>query len=97
MANLYKKVESTVKGAVESMEEGDLYYGSVDASEYIHDKRDPQVIDPNINRFRFVPADGGKETWIVNAGIHCVGLGAGGTTVSGDYPYYFEKYINEKE
>lgn len=96
MANLYSKVESTVKKAVETMEEGDLYYGSVDASEYIHDKRDPQVIDPNINRFRFIPADGGKETWIVNAGIHCVGLGAGGTTVSGDYPYYMEKYINEK-
>ncbi len=96
MNNLYAKVESTVKEAVESMEEGDLYYGAVDASEYIRDKRDPQVIDPNINRFRFVPADGGKETWIVNAGIHAVGLGAGGTTVSGDYPYYFEKYINEK-
>ena len=95
MNNLYNKVESTIKEAVETMEEGDLYYGSVDASEYIRDKRDPQVIDPNINRFRFVPADGDKETWIVNAGIHCVGLGAGGTTVSGDYPYYMEKYINE--
>lgn len=95
MNNLYKKVIGTVKTAVESMEDGDLYYGSVDASEYIRDKRDPQVIDPNINRFRFVPADGGKETWLVNAGIHCVGLGAGGTDVSGDYPYYMEKYINE--
>ena len=96
MANLYEKVTGTVKTAVESMKEGDLYYGAVDASEYIRDKRDPQVIDPNINRFRFVPADGSKETWLVNAGIHCVGLGAGGTTVSGDYPYYMEKYINEK-
>lgn len=95
MANLYEKVTGTVKTAVESMKEGDLYYGAVDASEYIRDKRDPQVIDPNINRFRFVPADGSKETWLVNAGIHCVGLGAGGTTVSGDYPYYMEKYINE--
>lgn len=95
MANLYEKVIGTVKTAVESMEEGDLYYGAVDASEFIRDKRTPKVIDPNINRFRFVPADGGKETWLVNAGIHCVGLGAGGTTVSGDYPYYFEKYINE--
>ena len=95
MNNLYAKVISTVKAAVESMEDGDLYYGSVDAAEYIRDKRDPKVIDPNINRFRFVPADGGKETWIVNAAIHCVGLGAGSTTVSGDYPYYMEKYINE--
>ncbi len=95
MNNLYEKIIGTVKTAVENMEEGDLYYGSVDASEYIRDKRDPQVIDPNINRFRFVPNDGSKETWIVNAGIHCVGLGAGPTTVSGDYPYYMEKYINE--
>ncbi len=95
MNNLYAKVKSTIETAVDSMEEGDLYYGAIDASEFIRDKRDPQVIDPNINRFRFVPADGGKETWIVNAAIHCVGLGAGGTTVSGDYPYYMEKYINE--
>ncbi len=95
MENLYAKVTKTVKDAVDSMTEGKLYYGSVDASEYIRDKRDPQVIDPNINRFRFVPEDGSKETWLVNAGIHCVGLGAGGTTVSGDYPYYMEKYINE--
>lgn len=95
MNNLYAKVKSTVETAVESMEEGDLYYGAIDASEYIRDKRDPQVIDPNINRLRFVPADGGKETWIVNTAIHCVGLGAGSTTVSGDYPYYMEKYINE--
>ncbi len=96
MENLYAKVIKSVEDAVESMKEGKLYYGAVDASEYIRDKRDPQVIDPNINRFRFVPNDGSKETWLVNAGIHCVGLGAGGTTVSGDYPYYMEKYINEK-
>lgn len=95
MNNLYAKVIKTVKEAVDSMTEGKLYYGAVDASEYIRDKRDPQVIDPNINRFRFIPNDGSKETWLVNAGIHCVGLGAGGTTVSGDYPYYLEKYINE--
>lgn len=95
MNNLYEKVIGTVETAVEGMVEGDLYYGSVDISEYIRDKRDPQVIDPNLNRFRFVPNDGSKETWIVNLAIHTVGLGAGGTTVSADYPYYMEKYINE--
>ncbi len=96
MNNLYEKVIGTVKDAVKSMTEGELYYGSVDISEYIRDKRDPQVIDPNLNRFRFVPNDGSKETWIVNLAIHTVGLGAGGTKVSADYPYYMEKYINEK-
>lgn len=95
MNNLYAKVIGTVETAVKNMTEGDLYYGSVDISEYIRDKRDPQVIDPNLNRFRFVPADGSKETWIVNLAIHTVGLGAGGTSVSADYPYYMEQYINE--
>ena len=95
MNNLYEKVIGTVETAVKNMTEGDLYYGSVDISEYIRDKRDPQVIDPNLNRFRFVPADGSTETWIVNLAIHTVGLGAGGTTVSADYPYYMEKYIKE--
>ncbi|MBR2957130.1 MAG: hypothetical protein IKC20_02655 [Clostridia bacterium] len=95
MNNLYATVIGTVETAVKNMTEGDLYYGSVDISEYIHDKRDPQVIDPNLNRFRFVPADGSTETWIVNLAIHTVGLGAGGTSVSADYPYYMEKYINE--
>ncbi len=95
MKNLYEKVTGTVKTAVEGMKEGELYYGSVDVAEYIRDKRDPQVIDPNINRFRFVPNDGSKETWIINAAIHCVGLGAGPTSVTGDYPYYMEQYINK--
>lgn len=97
MDNLYKKIIQTVKEAVESMEPGDLYYGAVDASEYIHDKRDPQVIDPNIHRFRFVPLNAeSNETWLVNTAIHTVGMGAGGTIVTADYPYYLEKYIKEE-
>lgn len=96
MEHLYATVVKSVKDAVESMEAGNLYYGSVDVSEYIRDKRDPQVIDPNINRFRFVPLnDSSKETWLINLAIHTVGMGAGGTTVTGDYPYYMEKYIND--
>lgn len=97
MNNLYEKVTQSVKAAVDSMEPGNLYYGSVDASEYIRDKRDPQVIDPNINRFRFVPLNAeSKETWLVNTAIHTVGMGAGGTIVTADYPYYMEQYIKEK-
>ncbi|MBS7362146.1 MAG: hypothetical protein KIG24_07460, partial [Oscillospiraceae bacterium] len=66
------------------------------ASEYIRDKRDPQVIDPNLNRLCFVPDDeNSTPTWIVNAAIHCVGLGASTTEVSGDYPYFVEKAVNE--
>lgn len=97
MENLYNVTVETMIKAVENMEEGNLYYGNVDVSAYIRDKRDPRVFDPNMNRLRFAPADGGAETWILNAPIHCVGNGAGGTVVTGDYPYFMEKYINETE
>ena len=95
MKHLYAMVQESVQEAVANMKQGKLYYGSIDASEYIRDKRDPQVIDPNINRLRFVPDDNGREIWLVNLAIHCVGLGAAGRRVTGDFPYYMEKYINE--
>ncbi len=95
MNNLYAKVQESVKEAVANMKPGKLFFGSIDIAEYIRDKRDPQVIDGNMNRFRFVPDGGGKEIWLINQAIHCVGLGAAGRNVTGDYPYYMEKYINE--
>ncbi len=96
MDNLYKVVVDSMVKAVENMEEGKLYYGSIDASDLIYDKRDPKVYDHNLNRFRFVPDNAeSQETWMINAGIHCVGMGAAGTVLSGDYPYTMEKYINE--
>ncbi len=94
MENLYVKTVDTMKQAVENMQTGSLLYGKVDVTEYIRDKRDPQVFDPYLCRLRFVPSEGGTETWIVEGGIHCVGLGAGGTVVTGDYPYYMEEYVN---
>ena len=96
MENLYKVTVDSMKAAVADMTEGTLYFGTADVSEFIRDKRDPQVFDGNMNRFRFVPDDSSKpETWICNCGIHCVGNGAGGTELTADYPYYMEKYINE--
>lgn len=97
MENLYKVTVDSMINAVKDMKPGNLYFGTADASDYIRDKRAPEVFDGNINRLRFVPAEGGKETWIVNFPFHCVGNGASGTTVSGDYPYFIEKYINENE
>ena len=95
MEHFYAAVVKSVKTAVENMQTGSLYYGSVDVGKYIRDKRDPQVIDPEMHRFRFVPDNEGREIWLINLAIHCVGHGAGGTVITGDYPYYMEKYINE--
>lgn len=96
MENLYKVTVDSMINAVNDMKVGKLYFGTVDISEYIRDKRDPKVYDGNLNRLRFVPdAEGAAETWIINVPIHCVGNGAAGTELTGDYPYYIEKYIKE--
>lgn len=96
MENLYKVSVQSMIEAVEDMQTGKLYFGTADATEYIREKRKPEVFDGNLNRIRFVPdAAGEKETWIINLPIHCVGNGAAGTMVTGDYPYFMEEYINK--
>lgn len=97
MANLYQKTGAAIKDAVNDMKAGKLYYSKIDAAEYIHDKRTPEKIDPYIHVFRFVPADGSRETYLCNMAIHCVGNGAAGTEVTGDYPYYIEQVLKEKK
>ena len=96
MENLYTKTVLSMKKAVVNMKEGELSYGAADISEYIHDKRDPQAIDSEIHRLRFVPTDETRETWILEAGIHCTMLGAGPDELTADFPYYVEKHIREE-
>ena len=96
MENLYKVTVQSIKDAFNSMTAGKIYYSEIDATDYIKDKREPMVYDTDIHRFRFVPDDGSKQTWLCNAAIHCVGNGAAGTAVTGDYPYYMEQVINSE-
>lgn len=97
--NLFDVTVKTIKTAVEGMETGTLKFGTVDYAEYIRDKRAPyDSLDTNLNRFRFIPDNlESKETWFSTSVIHCVGNGVQGTEITADYPYYMEKYINEKE
>ena len=97
MENLYNTTVACVEEAVNGMTEGTLNYGYANIKEYIRDKRDPQSFDENIHRLRFTPNDGSAETWILEAGIHCTGYGAGPDILSADYPYYIEKNIKENE
>lgn len=96
MENLFTKCVDSIKAAGESMTEGEMFLGTADASKYTTDKRQPYVMDDSFNRLRFVPADGSKETWLVSTPIHCVGNGAAGTEITGDYPYYAEQTIGDK-
>lgn len=96
MENLFTKTVYCMKKAVVNMKEGSLSYGNADISDYIRDKREPISYDTDIHRLRFVPADGTRETWLLEAGIHCTMLGAGPDKLTADYPYYIEKNIREK-
>lgn len=96
MENLYNVVADCVMTAVNNMETGSLYYGSVDASELIYDKREPITFDGELHRFRFDPDnEAADEIWLCEAGIHCVGFGAGADVISADFPYYFKQYVKE--
>lgn len=96
MENLFDKTADCVMTAIDNMESGDLYYGYANIKEYMRDARDPESLDENIHRLRFVPDDGSAETWILQGSMHCTGMGAGPDELTADYPYYIEKAINEK-
>ncbi len=96
--NLFDVTVDTIETAVAQMKTGKLYYGTVDVSEYLRDKRPPYALQSTLNRFRFVPDDeSAKEIWFSTSEIHCVGNGVQGTQITADYPYYMEEYINENE
>ncbi len=96
MENLFTVTATAIREAYADMQKGTIYYSEIDAAKFIHDKREPMVYDTDIHRFRFVPDDtSAKETWLCNSAIHCVGNGAAGTDITGDYPYYMEQVINE--
>ncbi len=95
MKHLYDVTVDSVKEAVNSMTTGKMYYSEIESGEFIRDKREPMVYDTMVHRFRFVPDNGAKETWLCNMSIHAVGNGAGGTEITGDYPYYVEQEVNK--
>lgn len=95
MENLFTKCIESIKSAADNMTDGKLYCGTACAEKYINDKRQPYVMDEYFTRLRFVPDGGEKETWIVTSAIHCVGNGAAGTVITGDYPYYMEEALQD--
>ncbi|MDR2753498.1 MAG: hypothetical protein LBB50_04230 [Oscillospiraceae bacterium] len=96
MAHLAAATQKAVRDAVQNMTPGKLYYGTTDVEDFIWDRRAPFVNDTSMARFRFAPTDGSTETWLCTSMIHCVGNGAAGREVTGDYPYFVEQQIGEK-
>ena len=94
MENLFTVTAKSIRTACKNMTEGKLYYSEIDVSEYVYDKRLPYALNTDMERLRFVPDDGSKETWLATSVIHCVGNGVQGTEVFADFPYYMEEVIN---
>ncbi|MCL2447273.1 MAG: hypothetical protein FWD06_10960 [Oscillospiraceae bacterium] len=95
MAHFNTTTAATIIAAIENLEPGTLYYGYADATDLLYAKRRPHVTDENMHRFRFVPNDTtSRETWLANHHAHSTGLGAGPLTVTGDWSYYTEHWVN---
>lgn len=88
-----------VEEAFEDVEKGKLYYTSIDASNYMSDKRDliaKEDIPPMASLY-FVPDSGSEATYITEVGCHPTSFSASNYLVSGDYIYYLDKHIKETE
>ena len=85
--------------AFEDMESGSLYYDSIDASEYIKDKRGLVSKEdiPEIASLYFVPDSGSEDTYIADITCHPTSFSAGNGLVASDYIYYIDQYIKAQE
>lgn len=81
--------------AIEDMEEGKLYYGKVDCSDIIHDKRDLIAKEdiPETAVLYFSPFSGTEDTYIADISCHPTAFSASNGLVSSDYIYHLDNYI----
>lgn len=88
-----------VTEAFEDMESGSLYYDSIDASEYIKDKRELVSKEdiPEIAALYFVPDSGSEDTYIADITCHPTSFSASNGLVASDYIYYIDEYIKAQE
>ncbi len=88
-----------INEAFDDMESGSLYYDTIDASEYIKDKRG-LVSKEDIAEFAslyFVPDSGSESTYITDITCHPTSFSAGNGLVASDYIYYIDQYIKAQE
>ncbi len=88
-----------IEEAFEDMEKGSLYYDTIDASEYIKDKRDLVSKEdiPEIASLYFVPDSGSEDTYIADITCHPTSFSASNGLVASDYIYYIDQYIKAQK
>lgn len=75
---------------------GKMYKGNVELPGTLYTRRGFTDKHEILSRFRFVPADGSNETWIMNFGAHPNSLGGSNRKLSGEYPYFMREQIKEE-
>lgn len=96
MDMLMKKAVEVSEEAYKCRKAGKLMSGNVTVPDGLHPKRHFTDRHEVLSRLRFIPADGSKETWILNFGAHPNSLGGGNRMLSGEYPYFMREEIAEK-
>lgn len=88
-----------VNDAFKDMESGSLYYDSIDAGEYIKDKRELVSKEdlPEFASLRFIPDSGSEETYVIDVTCHPTSFSASNGLVGSDYIYYADEYIKAQE
>ncbi len=92
-------IDAAVSASVAAYQDrrpGKLFFGSVRVPDMQEDIRTPEVYSDRLSRFRFVPADGSREIWMLNFASHSESLQGCNHLVSADFPGYLrEKIRNE--
>ena len=97
MKKLMDSIKQVCIDAYKNRTEGTLYLGTIHVPDAQYDKREPVVLHDTFTRFRFVPDNGNKETWLLNYAAHPNTLGGKNRNVSADYPYYMRETIYKEK
>lgn len=96
MELIFSTVVKCVEEAYASKQDGHLFKGTVEVEGMQEDIRLPEVYSKTLTRLRFVPDEGGRETWIINFASHSESLQGCNSRVSADFPGYMREKIFEE-
>ena len=93
MEMLMNNAVKVAEEAYANRKDGKLFYGEIKVENGLETRRGFLDRHEILTRFRFVPADGSKDIWIMNFGGHPNSLGGSNRMLSGEYPYFMREQI----
>lgn len=94
MQKLIFTMAAVAEKAYLSKQTGKLFAGSAEIKDGLRTGRQFNDKREKVYRFRFVPDNGGRETWICNFGGHPNSLGGNNRMLSGEYVYFLRELVN---